>query len=153
MWLSQGEQFWPKRKFLSESHEVLSEKEKSSIVLTTVESSQGNLEQVIDISRFRSFTRLVRVTAIQRFIENCKKKGNANNVHGAMTSEELETAEDLCIRNVQLLFNGEKSKEVLERLGAYEENGLIRCKGRLENADLEFDTRNLIVIPRDDKLI
>ena len=45
--------------FLSESDEVLSEKKKSSIVLKTVESSQGNLEQVIDISRFNSFKSLI----------------------------------------------------------------------------------------------
>ena len=61
---SQGEEFWPKCTFLSESDEILSEKKKSSIVLTAVESSQGNLEQVIDISTFNSFTRLVRVAAM-----------------------------------------------------------------------------------------
>ena len=153
MWLSQGEEFWPKCTFLGESDEVLNEKKKSSIVLSTVESSQGNLEQVIDISRFNSFTRLVRVTAmVQRFIKNCRKKGNANKVHGAITSEEMQTAEYLWIRNVQLQFNGEKGKKVLKSLGSYKENGLIRCKCRLENADLEFDTRNPIVMPRDHKL-
>ena len=153
VWLSQGEEFWPKCTFISESVEVLSEKKKSSVVLTAVESSPESLEQVIEISRFNSFTRLVRVTAmVQRFIKNCRMKGHANKARGAITSEEMQTAEDLWIRNVQLLFSGEKGKRILKSLGAYEENGLIRCKGRLENADLEFDTRNPIVLPRDHRL-
>ena len=131
----------------------MSEKKKSSVVLTAVESSPESLEQVIEISRFNSFTRLVRVTAmVQRFIKNCMMKGHANKACGAITSEEMQTAEDLWIRNVQLLFSGEKGKKTLKSLGAYEENGLIRCKGRLENADLEFDTRNPIVLPRDHRL-
>ena len=53
---------------------------------------------------------------------------------------------------MQLQFNGEKGKRVLKSFGAYKENGLLRCKGRLENADLDFDTRNAIVMPRDHKL-
>ena len=85
-------------------------------------------------------------------MKNCRKKGNAKRVLGAITSEEMQTAEDLWIRNVQLLFNDAKGKKMFKSLGAYEENGLIRYKGRLENADLEFDTRNLIFMPRDHKL-
>eukprot|EP00112_Aurelia_sp_Birch-Aquarium-sp1_P020087 Seg509.12 transcript_id=Seg509.12/GoldUCD/mRNA.D3Y31 product="hypothetical protein" protein_id=Seg509.12/GoldUCD/D3Y31 len=137
----------------------------SALILATLMDTVKNaLAQQIEISEVRywldsktSLTldiqcRLIRVTAmVQRFIKNCRMKGNANKVLGAITSEEMQTAEDLWIRNVQLLFSGEKGKKMLKSLCAYEENGLIRCKSRLENADLEFDTRNPIVMPRDHK--
>ena len=54
-------------------------KEKSVVVLSTSELSRNDLENLIDITRFSSFNRLIRVTAlVLRFVKNVNLKQSGN---------------------------------------------------------------------------
>ena len=97
----------------------------------------------IDVKRFSSFTKLCRATAwVIRFIEKLRKR---TNLSGPLKSTELSKAETMWTAyvqrteysNVRDSISREKSNNLRTQLGLYiNNNGLIRCKGRLENAEI-----------------
>ena len=75
---------------------------------------------------------------------------NANTTDD-LTTEEADAALNLLIKTEQ--FELKKSaiyKDLSWNLGLFEDkNGILRCKGRIENASLPYETRFSILIPRD----
>lgn len=104
-----------------------------------------------------SFYRMKRIMAICiRFVYNCKNK---NNITGPITAMELESAEIAIVKVVQHEALSDefcmlsKSKQVHRssrfiKLSPYIDNGLIRVGGRLRNANLPFESRHQILLPR-----
>ena len=45
-----------------------------------------------------------------------------------------------------------KYTQLSNSLGLMEEKGILRCKGRLHNSELEINTKHPIIIPKDHRL-
>ena len=108
----------------------------------------------IDVERFSSFTKLCRATAwVIRFIE---KLGERTNLSG-LKSIEISKAETMWTAYVQHTeysnvidsISKEKSNNLKTQLGLYtDNNGLIRFKGRLENAEICEFSRYPLLLPK-----
>ena len=87
-----------------------------------------------------------------RFIYKIKAKiNNKEPMKGDLTTDETDAALNLLVRTEQFeLQNSANYKDLLWNLGLFEDkNGLLRCKGRIENASLPYEMRFPILIPRD----
>ena len=108
----------------------------------------------IDVERFSSFTTLVRVTALcTRFLCRLRKTESAV---GPITVPEIERAKDLWIKHVQRQYADvhtalklSKPHPLIGKLNLYlDSKNLIRCRGRLENADIPLSAIHPILMPR-----
>ena len=93
-WLKQGETAWPKGILLSDSEEVKEEQKKSN-VLSILAEKQLRLSNVVDIGRFSTLKKLLKITAwVKRFVENLKqKRGGSDLVLDPLSPDELGNAE------------------------------------------------------------
>ena len=154
-WLMQNESSWPQKKVLDEiPKDCVSEMRKNNAETTTLHTVAKpvvNLNDVISIETFSSYNKLVRTVAlVQRFIGKCKKTSTAK---GELSSSEIQKAEELIILSVQSQLDQKNLTNPEKQLGLYkDEQGLVRCKGRLNNSDLNVETRNPILLPRDHPL-
>lgn len=111
----------------------------------------------ICIDRFSSLTKLLRVTAlVARFIAKLKK------VHrnGQLESSEILNAEQEWIAYTQVKHfkdtitsvKEDKRTNLKSQLGLFlDKKGLLRCGGRLENADICESARNPLLLPKQSK--
>ncbi|VDH93667.1 Hypothetical predicted protein [Mytilus galloprovincialis] len=135
---------------------------KTSDKYTTLKSIHNNdLDWRLDPVRYSSVVRLVRVQAyVHRFIDNCRLKQKQRR-QGSLSTVEYADVELDIIKNAQReAFSDEynalmkskdlpKTSKLLGLQPRIDENGLIRCDGRLENAEfLSFDARYPIILPR-----
>ena len=66
---------------------------------------------------------------------------------------ELVEAEGFWIKKAQTELKEQKNYEQLSNsLRLMEEEGILRCKGRLKNSDLELSARYPIILPKDHRL-
>ncbi|XP_068723639.1 uncharacterized protein [Montipora capricornis] len=131
------------------SKEIFSE----TVLLT---ACKPDLESCIPITNFSCCDKLFRVTAqVQRFVRNLKIKAKllkeGTGRHGEVTEEEIAHAELQWLRSVQKNLKSQANYSHLEYdFGLYEdENGIVRCKRRIANADLPYETRFPALLPRD----
>lgn len=109
-----------------------------------------------------TFKKLLRVTSyVKRFITNCRK---TKKIEGVLTVEEIKQASFMWIRDSQLrkyqdILNTleNRSKEsrncLVRQLKLYmDESGLIRCKGRIQNAPIDDSARYPILLPTGDQV-
>ena len=69
---------------------------------------------------------------------------------GLLTPQELVEAEELWIIDTQIMLKNESNLKVWQKqfdLFA-DDNGLIRCRGRLDNANLPYATKYPLFLPR-----
>ena len=107
----------------------------------------------LDPQRFSSVTRLWRVTALAlRFVSKMRKKSTQN---GPLKADEIEAAEILWTKYIQrqqyrdIVDSTGKSNNLQVQLGIYmDSNGLLRCRGRLENAELCENSKHPILLPK-----
>ena len=153
-WLMEGMDSWPNYVFQNEPSEVKEERKREVVLMTTVEEPIL-LSQVIDIERFSTLGKLIRVTAyIQRFINNLKKRLAKNEINvGRLSVDEIEKAEMEWVKCAQKgLQDNSDFKKFNDQLGIVNENGILVCKGRLEFSELELSTKNPIILPKDSRL-
>ncbi|XP_065664600.1 uncharacterized protein LOC136086241 [Hydra vulgaris] len=114
--------------------------------LITSEHSIVNLD-FMNIKNFKTYDRLLKVTAlVLRFVRIIKKE--FNNDFYTITTLELNNAELLWIKFIQKsIFNSESYNQLKRDLGFFTVNELIRCKGRLSNAPIPFDSKFPIYLP------
>ncbi|XP_066924368.1 uncharacterized protein [Clytia hemisphaerica] len=113
-----------------------------------------NLLGILDPRRFGSLSRLFRVTAkVLKFVRNLKHSVQ-NTRHDAEESiNHLVNAKKLWILEVQKEYQSPRYEQLKRSLDVFTDaNGILRCKGRLGNAPLPFDTKFPILIPRDSRL-
>lgn len=123
------------------------------------ENRNGKLQEDpfnLNIVNFSSVTRLWRVTAlVVRFIDKLRKKTSH---FGPLHPNEITKAEELWTIYVQRQEYYEvvdsiyksKSNNLKGQLGIYiDSHGLLRCRGRLENAGLCENTRHPILLPKN----
>jgi hypothetical protein len=172
--LSKGEDEWPKCPVANqgESDEVLKEvvKQPSNVVRSLVTRNDGqynvlDLRKIMDINRFSSLKKLLRVTAyVLRFIEalKTKKQDQPPTVQTMKqpTGSEIKQAELLWTKSIQatsfeneISFVSSKDSKSIEpiyvkQFGLYlDDDQLLRCKGRLNNASLNPGSKNPILLP------
>ena len=116
-----------------------------------------NLEEIMEIERYGSKLKLLRVTAyVLKFIRLLR--GDRGAVKSKkVRAEDLNFAEVTWIRGAQahsfaterqnLLHGYERSKHVKQfNLYLYEDK-IIRCKGRISNADTTEENKNPVLLP------
>jgi hypothetical protein len=118
------------------------------------------LMEIIDCTKFSSVERLLRVTSyVLRFIYVLKNRGKKNSLTRFVTVPELNQAKDMWIKTVQSaeypkelehLYDKSKRKTpIIRQLRLFlDKCGTIRCRGRLENANLKEATLYPILLPR-----
>ena len=136
-----------------------------SLVNSSANVSEKKIDQTIDINRFHDLTKLLRVTALVNVVKAVKSfKGQVNDKNTEkerirLNAADLKEAEHLWIRSVQ---GSAFSKEIafllskdhssappayVTQFGLFLDDGIIKCKGRLNNAPLPVNTRNPILLP------
>ena len=64
----------------------------------------------------------------------------------------MQEAEDLWIKQAQMHCRDEKSKPILASLGVYSDSGILRCKGRIEHTEPDYETKYPILLPKMHRL-
>ena len=130
--------------------------EASNETVLLVSTGRLELEACIPIAKFSCCDKLFRVTALVfRFVRDLKikakmlKEGTA--CQGEITVEEIANAETQWIRSVQNILKTQANYSQLEReFRLYEDSsGVLRCKGRITNADLPYETKFPALLPKD----
>ena len=166
---------WPVWNFNKESEalgsETDSELKKSKVLyeakLVAVDGSTGKGGETskspspygIDITRFASFTKLLRVTAlVTRFIGKLKKIKTGNE---SLEAAEILIAEQKWIAYIQtehysdiiLAIKEKKTNKCKNKLDLYiDKQGPLRCGGRLGNAEISEGARHPLFLPKQNKL-
>eukprot|EP00794_Sanderia_malayensis_P001248 gene1248-biopygen477 len=89
-------------------------REKAAIWDSWIEDlSQTGIGQIVDIDRYSTLNRLLRITAwVKRAVANLKGKRNKGEVkYGNLSASEIKEAEKLWIRDVQVLLKADKDFE------------------------------------------
>lgn len=131
--------------------------------LNTVTTHNVNLQPSLPLlSKFSSINKLVRVTAyVLRFIKNWNNKKFGRSLEiGTLTSRELQVSQTLILRHVQFysfpieitaLSSGKNlpsNSKLLSLRPFLGSNGLLRVGGRLENANIGYDQKHQILLPK-----
>ena len=122
------------------------------------ESCELNAPFGIDIKRFSSVTKLLRVTAlIRRFVNILKKRKDSSNEQ--INADDIEWAERQWIAYTQKLHYSNLLDAVLKnkpnnlkvQLGVYVDGkGMLRCQGRLEMSEMHEGTKQPLLLPKSD---
>ena len=151
-WLVMGEQHWPTELTLSDSQEIGDERKKETTVLPVAIEPEIGIGKVIDLERYSTIHKLYRVTSyVIRFVRNLRLSIEERQTNCLTTTEILE-AESFWIKDVQRsMRQTDKFRLLSLQLGVVEENGIMICKGRLGNSDLEIGTKFPMLLPREDR--
>ena len=112
-----------------------------------------SLEKIIDCAKFSSLSSLQRVTAnVLRFVSNIKKATPKMEIKIflVLTAEEIRKAENLLIVSISKnLLHNPKYEQWKSQLGLFvDDKGLIRCGGKLSNAELPYSAKYPVLLPR-----
>lgn len=150
--LSNDEQHWPKLKRVEEV--TLDKRKCRTTLLCDIQ------RDVVASSKFvNSYRKVIRVFAyVKRFITACKRSQRFSTK--TLSADELTSGEKLIIKSIQNQhFTKEMGKLLrqetvpkashISSLDPYlDEELIIRVGGRLHNANIEFDTKHPILLPR-----
>ena len=153
-WLAKGRNEWPKSLVINESEEVGKERKKIN-VLGVVVIEAKDISQVVDVNRYSTFGKLLRVTAyVLRFIRNLKDRKEGKELEtGNLSVTEIRQAEKHWVQQAQLtLKNDVNFKKIAFQLNIVEMDDVYVCKGRLENADIPIASKYPMYLPREHRL-
>ena len=159
MWLLQEQSSWPitkdlRAKFENDDLELrTSEKgvNNSKCLLSSVKSKPV-VHELFDFKTYHDVEKTVRVIAwCLRFVRNCRTKISERKLDDELDASEYESAKGFCIKVEQAKMTSESGFEKRsESLGLYEDDeGFIRCRGRIGKAKIPFVTRFPLILPRD----
>ena len=130
----------------------------SELACAENESMDQNSPLGINVEKYSSVSRLIRVTAwCLRFINKMRKKSIQK---GCLSNEELNDAEQLFVKHCQrkhfpdVISSIEKGKpnNLAKQLDVYvDEKGLLRCMGILKHANLCEAAKFPILLPQKDR--
>lgn len=113
-----------------------------------------SISGLIDSHRYSSLMRLSWVTAqvlraVKKFRDLSKCQPNSP---VTVTKDQITSAELLWIKNTQrVLTNGKDFEVQRKQFDLFlDERGVWRCGGRLSNAEVTFDVKHPIILPRSD---
>ena len=147
-WLLEKPNNWPPISEIGRTPES-SEEERKPVTNLCVKEGQNRLrglEAVISIERYSRLTKLLNVIAwVRRAASNFRK----NYLTTELTAEEIKVAEIEWIKIAQHeLTQQDNYKQLIKKLGLVEEDGILKCTGRLGNSDLDLDVQKPILLPR-----
>ena len=145
---------------LQENTENYTETQSISINLASAQKS-ANLLNVIDITKYSTLNKTLRVTVLViHFTRKLREKTKSNTV----TAIDMKHARNALLQSVQQFYYGEilskikdqakgKRPAIIHQLGLYlDDDGLIRCRGRLQYAQLPHNTKFPILMPKESQL-
>ena len=105
------------------------------------------VHEVIDINRFNSFEKLLRVTCfVLRFV----RKVSSGHSLTATEMAEAELLWTLSVQQSETIDNSLSFKKTAANLALFQDvNGVVRCNGRLKNSNLDYNIIYPIYIPHD----
>ena len=128
----------------------------NNVVLTVMKENNCLIGNVIDISKFNDYLKLLRVTGyVLRYVSNLRRKRNNEALVKSkyLSAAEINDAKRAWIKDNQSNLVGEKYNELKLNLNLQRgEDGLIRSYSRLRNASVPFDAKTPIFIDKDHKL-
>lgn len=150
-WLNDIEEIWPRNRMNFTTH--IDEKPSTTALHLTV-------NELDLLGRFSSFIKLQRVTAmILRFSFNCKHVKQLRRTGWTTTAELIDATNRLIQITQQHAFSAEIStcsagtpvaaRSPLKSLNPFlDEAGILRVGGRINNANVSFDTRHPAILPK-----
>ena len=149
-WLVKGEDQWPKSLNLIDCDSADVERRKVKVLKVQVETISC-ISNIIDINRYSSLRRLLKVTAyVRRFIQNIKHKMlDEEKVVEKLSVDDITGAERVWILESQAERQREPSFRKIKENLHVEQNGILVCRGRLENSDLPVETKFPIILPKN----
>lgn len=112
--------------------------------------------------KFSSLQKLVRVIAYcKRFLNVTRPNANRSEIKSYLTSEEISEAFKVCIKHCQRVEFHDDIKE-LTKTGnvkntsklkslcpVFDQDGILRVGGRIKNSQLDYNSKNPIIIPHE----
>ncbi|XP_064463439.1 uncharacterized protein LOC135374405 [Ornithodoros turicata] len=157
-WLCSPKHSWPTTNSTPVVREVEAEEKKASAALHITAGSE--LVPVLDINRYSSFLRMVRVTAwVKRFKNNAKRASQSQT--GPLTAKEIDDAEKHWIKAVQREVFGEEinklrasqpldGKSAIRDFSPYlDDYNVLRVGGRLQFSESRESTKHPLFLPAD----
>jgi len=168
--LAESEDKWPTSKIVFSTPVY-----RSVVILPIIPEDNENLVKLIDLSRYSNLMKGCRIFVyILRYLKYriwrkifdkpfITSKGEKYGmklifekikINGLISSEEIEVAKMLLIKQAQFAFhtNTKKFVLILKQLGArIDKQGIIRCCGRFKNSDLDKIKRFPILLQRKDR--
>ncbi|XP_077978115.1 uncharacterized protein LOC144433645 [Glandiceps talaboti] len=141
-------------------HEIHSESQDATQVDKDEKPAIHSIRELIDINRYSSLDKLLRVTAlVLRFVTATKGK-DENCATGSPSPKEIKEAENVWIKTIQAeTFDKEiaalsKKSTVKEPLVTQlrlflDGKGILRLGGRLHNAPIDYSTKFPALLPRN----
>ena len=125
--------------------------EQVRIVLAITKENEDNLAKRIDISRFSSYQRLLRVTARVLAMYDKSSKPSLKNVCKQLTAQDLEKAFMFWVQETQRLFQENFRNGKYKRLRVtMKDNGLLSTSSRAEKwMEMTHDHQELILLPHN----
>lgn len=151
-WLLMGMKHWPNKLCLSDSQEIQQDKKKLAKVMAVRAEPVQGISNIMDANQYNSMSKLLNVTSyVLPFARNLKCDRKKRN-YDKLSIAEICEAEKMWIMDVQgkLKVSG-NFKELSSQLGVVDESGILLCKGRLGNSDLEIGAKYPVLLPRDNK--
>ncbi|GFR02612.1 integrase catalytic domain-containing protein [Trichonephila clavata] len=156
-WLKLTPDHWPNRhRDILDSELCSEELEYRSSVHVAVTQQR---ESLVDINRFSSLKKLLKVTAwVFRFVNNARIVNKSMNFY--ITADEIQNAEYFWLKYVQYEFYSAEiltlkrneqlrcSSEIKSLVPYLGEDNLLRITGRLLEADLCFCEKHPVILPR-----
>ena len=108
-------------------------------------TSHSSIEKVIDVNRFSSLSKLLRVTAYVLKVTDLLKR-RSKTTH--LSAKDLHRAHTLWMVNAQQdLSKDKKYPGWCKEFGLFtDESGILRCGGRLQNAGLSHDQTHPVLL-------
>ncbi|KAK3710518.1 hypothetical protein QZH41_000860, partial [Actinostola sp. cb2023] len=150
-WLAGTLTDWPATTVTNKTLETSEEEKKSTVLIVNVEKPVG-IKEVVSIERYGGLRKLIRVTAwVKRFVYNLQAAtmGRAKRSGEIAVVEGIEAEKEWILAAQAELKKDNKFSQLVSSLGLQDMGGMLRCRGRLENAELAFSARNPIILPRD----
>jgi len=152
-WLRKGEEYWPKDFVAEESSDIDSERRNTpALVAITSKDMEKGLRAVMDLERYGSLHKLLRVTAyVLIFIKKLKSKRKGKDLEcGGESVEEIENAERLWIKDARISLQQKQDfQKTGKQLGIESVEGMLICRGRLRNSGLDFSAKYHLIFPKN----
>ncbi len=134
------------------------------------ESAKMDINAIIDIDWFGNYKKLLRVMACVLAFINALKKENVSKPTQSvqlpfLTAKEIELAKLAWIKSIQgssfakeleYLIHKPKASplQYVQQFGLYiDKNGILHCKGCIDNSSLDFDSKHPILLPSKHRFI